>query len=273
MFFYELGDYQDSPEKLTQVSYLYGIQLIDQKEYKKAIGVFSELGEYLDSQNRIKECHYKTGLQFQKEKDYDSAIKEFQKSGNYEDSKKRINQCYYKTGLQLMGKKMYEDAIELFGKSGDYSKSKDRIKECHYKIGLQYLKDKSYEEAIEEFTQGGDYSDSKEKIKEVKYAYVKENKNRDDLTTYQYLKDLQKANYKDSKKIYKSLYAWKLTDIYFNTDPDSTIHSDSISRYSPVYCHFTLSGGPPDSSTYLYAKTTFPDGSTDKKRQIKLQIL
>lgn len=35
-----------------------------------------------------------------------------------------------------------------------------------------------------------------------------------------------------------------------------------ISRYSPVYFHYEVSGGPPEGSFYLKTVAVYPDGST-----------
>ena len=263
----KLGEYRDCQEKIPEIRYLYGMKLVEEGNFQSAIRIFTDLDDYKDSRNRIKECYYKTGLQLMKNWDYENAIKEFGKCGNYSDSKTRVKECHYKTGLQLLGKKDYTEAIDEFARSGDYTGGKKRIKECYYKIGEQLLKDEQYTDAVEAFAKAGDYSDSKAKLKSAQYAYVKNNQNREDEITYQYLKDLKTANYKDSKKIYDSLFAWKVTDIYFNTSSYSSDRYSSISKYSAVSCHFTVTGGPPEGRTYIYCQATWPDGSSNKKQK------
>jgi FOG: TPR repeat len=303
--FSALGDYSDCEERLREVQYLYGLELIKKWNYQKAIDIFTELDDYNDSKNlisqcyyklglqllgkkayeeavvcfktsgdsdrsqkRIKECYYNLGLQLLDKKNYEEAIEFFRLSGDYSDSEKRIKECYYNIGLQLLEEQSYSDAIEAFEKGGDFSDSKKRVKECYYNIGLQLLSEKSYDGAIAAFKKAGDFSDSKEKINAAKYAYVTEHKNNTDATTYKYLKELTSANYKDSKKIYTSLYAWKLTDIVFNTHRDDTSSNyTSFDKYDTIYFHASVSGGPPDGKTHIYCSIDWPDGSfTEKER-------
>ena len=266
--FTELDDYNDSKNLISQCYYKLGLQLLGKKAYEEAVVCFKTSGDSDRSQKRIKECYYNLGLQLLDKKNYEEAIEFFRLSGDYSDSEKRIKECYYNIGLQLLEEQSYSDAIEAFEKGGDFSDSKKRVKECYYNIGLQLLSEKSYDGAIAAFKKAGDFSDSKEKINAAKYAYVTEHKNNTDATTYKYLKELTSANYKDSKKIYTSLYAWKLTDIVFNTHRDDTSSNyTSFDKYDTIYFHASVSGGPPDGKTHIYCSIDWPDGSfTEKER-------
>lgn len=100
---------------------------------------------------------------------------------------------------------------------------------------------------------------------QYKYNYVLENQNSYNLTTLEYLKDLKKRDYKDSADIYMDLYGWKVTVYAINSsESDETTHKKSISKYSPVYFHFKLTGGEPDAKMRITVKSTLPNGKVEE---------
>ena len=163
---------------------------------------------------------------------------------------------------ECLENKDYENARYNFSYISGYEDSDKLLKEASYNVALKSMGEKDYKFAVFCFEEAKGYSDANKKINEAKYEYVKANKNRTDTTTYSYLKDLKDVNYSDAKTIYNDLYAWKVVDIYFNTSESSTAKNDSISKYSAVYCHFTLKGGPPNEKIYVYHIVKYPDGGT-----------
>lgn len=130
-----------------------------------------------------------------------------------------------------------------------------------YNEACSKLENGFYQEAIEMFEELEGYKKSEDKINEAKYGYVLAHKNNDDRTTYAYLKELKKQDYKDSVNIYDNLYEWKITVIAINSsENDETTYKNSISKYNAVYFHLKLTGGEPGESVRITAKPTFPDG-------------
>ena len=130
-----------------------------------------------------------------------------------------------------------------------------------YNEACSKLENGFYQEAIEMFEELDGYKKSEDKINEAKYGYVLAHKNNDDRTTYAYLKELKKQDYKDSVNIYDNLYEWKITVIAINSsENDETTYKNSISKYNAVYFHLKLTGGEPGESVRITAKPTFPDG-------------
>ena len=121
-----------------------------------------------------------------------------------------------------------------------------------FKVCTKYVEDKANRMRILKNKQSGN----------SKYAYVLENKNNTNSTTYEYLKDLKYDNYKDSKDIYNSLYAWKVSIVVNSSANDYTTNRTSISRSSPIYFHIKLSGGPPNGSTRVRYSYELPNGRT-----------
>ena len=100
-------------------------------------------------------------------------------------------------------------------------------------------------------------------IPQYKYNYVLDNKNNDNLTTYEYLKDLRKKDYKDSADIYDDLYEWKIKVIAINSSEDDEITTkNAIQTDTPVYFHLLLTGGKPNESVRIKVESIWPNGKT-----------
>ena len=200
---------------------------------------------------------------------YEDAIVAFEAMDGYKDSKQQIKNCEtaikeiaYKKAEQTYTNKNYEQAYSLFYELLGYKDSLDRAHESASQVGKEALTKKNYEKAIEWYSKAGKSED----VKNVKYQYVLSHRNNDDETTFEYLSDLRKANYKDSVAIFSELYSWKIEIIAVNSDPNSTQNKTSISKYDPVYVHFRVTGGTPNGSFKPYVTYTLPNkksGSTE----------
>ena len=88
--------------------------------------------------------------------------------------------------------------------------------------------------------------------------------NNNNYTTYEYLVDLKRTNYKDAADIYSGLYDWKIIIMSVNNDTESTQNKTFLSKYDPVYIHFKVVGGTPNEySIKPYFKYTLPNGDTE----------
>lgn len=171
----------------------------------------------------------------------------------------------YDEAYSLLDEGKFDDAYNLFYELGNYSDSKEMLNECIYQKAIYLLEYKMYSAAVDLFEDLDGYKKSETKIQEAKYAYVLENKNNDDMTTYNYLSDLSNQNYADSKKIYASLYDWKVEIVINTSETDTSTNEMKIdfSRYGDeyMYVHFTITGGEPKSSLNIVAYMVFPDGT------------
>lgn len=146
-----------------------------------------------------------------------------------------------------------------------YDTNADFYLDSCYNFGKSKLNNGDYSSALTWFSKCANYSDTQEQIKETKYQYVKNNMNNRNTATFEYMKELKAANYKDSANVYNELYAWKATSV-FNTNKDNkSISMDSISKYDPIYCHVTVSGGEPNGKTQVTYSVTMPNGETYRK--------
>ena len=234
---------------------------LEEQRFDDAYNAFTELDDYKDSQDMAKETLYQKGIYLLKNKKFKESMSVFEELGDYSDSREQYQNAYYTYGMDLLENGSYQDAADVFNYLDDYSDSREQYKLAYYNYGKELIDEESFESAIDVFESLGSYSDSEKQIKKAKYGYVLSHQDNTDLTTYEYLLELKEANYEASKKIYSTLYAWKITKIHFNTSEDNSQTKKSISKYDPVYCHFELTGGTPDGSTYIFCKATWPDGS------------
>lgn len=196
---------------------------------------------------------------------YEDAIIAFEAMDGYKDSKEQIKNCKtalkdieYQKADQSYSNRNYETAYSMFMELIGYKDSLDRAKECALYVGGEALVKKNYEKAIEWYTKAG----FSEEVKNVKYQYVLAHRNNDDETTFTYLSDLRKANYKDSGAIFSELYSWKIEFVAANSDPNSTQNKTNISKYDPVYIHFVITGGAPNATITPYVTYKLPNGKT-----------
>ena len=259
--FKALSGYEDSKDLADESYYQLATQLFSEKKYDEAYTYFKGLSSYKDSKDQANESEYLYGIEQFDAGDYEKAVAAFKLVKDYKDVGERLPEAKYQHALALAEKKDWQAASTLFKELGDYQDSASRYKETYYQYGLQQLSSKNFNGAVYVFNALGNYSESKAKLNEAKYGYVVAHKNGTDTTTYTYLKDLKSANYKDSKDIYSSLYAWKVSIVMNDSETNTTTNKTSISKYGNFYCHIKLTGGPPGEGIELKYAMGFPDGS------------
>ena len=208
--------------------------------------------------------NYDKACSLMEEGKYDNAIALFEDLGDYKDSGDKITESKYQKACQSLEDEEYQTAETMFKELGDYRDSEDKAVESKYRYGISLIEDEFYTQAISVFEELDDYSDSADYLREAKYLYCKENGNCTDSLTYEYMKELKKAGYKDSESMYHALYDLRIEVIYCNNDSDDedTILY-SVSKYSS-YFHigFSISGGTPDETFNIYRVVTYPDGNS-----------
>ena len=262
--FSDIIDYKDSKDHNNESRYLLANRLFEEGKYHEAYDTFQLVTSYKDSKDRAAEAGYLYGLERFEAKDYQEAMWVFYRIKNYKDSAERHTEAQYLYAIELTEQGDWKKASDLFGVLGDYEDSEKRYKETYYQYGLQMLSDKSYEEAVAVFEHLGSFEESKAKLNEAKYGYVLAHQDNNNTTTYSYLKDLKALGYKDSGDLYKTLYAWSVELVAFNTSKnDSTTILSSVSRKcSYLHFSFELSGGPPGEKITLSHKYYWPGGGS-----------
>jgi len=248
-------------------SYNHAMGLKEEGNYDEAITEFTELGDYSDSADQITDCKYLKAKKMLSDKKFEDAIKAFEKLGSYKDSKDQITAANYGIAQKLLDDGEYKDAKSAFNALGDYKDSADKIKYCDYMIAKDMItSDPST--AISAFEKlGTDYEDCAQLIKDAKMSYCKKNKNNYNTTTYKYLTELVKAKYTGAAALYKELYTWRLTKVFWNTDNTNNLISSkktTISNKNDIVLHFSLEGGKPNESVLVYYTLVWTSGKVER---------
>ena len=230
------------PGFIAETRYNSALELINEKNYTEAIEILTELGEYEDSQEKIKECKYQNALLLIDAEEYSEAKALLEELKGYNtDIETKIQICDYSIAKQYLEKGKYDKAQELFTALKDYGDSKDMIRECSYRKALSLIEGKKYEDAIKILSDIKKYSDSKEKINEAKYLYVTENLTSDNETTVKYLKELAKIKYRNSADLKQELLGASSDSalkFFVNTSStDNETSLDSVSHLRSAYFH------------------------------------
>lgn len=215
-------------EIFNKCAYNYGKELYSNNNYKESTSVLSTISlKYLDVVDVLKQSRSKYAEELYYNEDYEGAYKQIQKMG-----------IDYTNEIHL--DIIYNYASKLMSKGSSY-----------------YIK------ALTIFKEIKSYKDSEEKINECKYLYSITHKNKHDLDTYRYLKDLKSIGYKDSSIIYESLYKLSIELVAANTNPNdySTVNNYINSNSSYFHMKIRLTGGEPSKSYTLSHNVIYPDGS------------
>ena len=250
------------PSIQQKMEYSKAAQALANGDYGTAITVFGELGDYEDSAAQLTEAEYQQALAALKQGDYESAITQLGNLKGYKDAETQWKEAKYQNAKKLLDAKNYTNARSAFSSLNGYKDSADLYKEATYQ---QCKADKTNAaQYINLLDTLGDYKDSAALRLEKMSQYVNANKNAS-LTSArkiccEYLKDLIQSDSATWQPVYNEMFSWKITDVYWNTSADSTTQVSSIKSGSPVYFHFTISGGEPGASTMLYRRVFWSDG-------------
>ena len=245
---------------IPNIKYNKATALMEAGKYEEAIAAFEALDEYKDSSAQIQNCHtailddrYDAAIALKDGEKYEEAIAAFEALDGYKDSSTQIQNCRtailddrYDAAIALMDAEKYEDAIVAFEALGGHRDSNDKKKSCVLSLAQIYEDGGQYDKAIQWYETISD----QDNIHRLMYTYVMNHKNKDDVKTYEYLKILYVANYKDAVSVYKSLYKINIK-VFFNTDRDDhftsmqTIYNRTSQGYKNAYCHYKVTGGPP----------------------------
>ena len=250
------------PSIQQKMEYSKAAQALANGDYGTAITVFGELGDYEDSAAQLTEAKYQQALAALKQGDYANALTQLQQLKNYKDAEDQAKEAKYQNAKKLLDAKNYTKARSAFRSLNGYKDSADLYKEATYQ---QCKADKTNAtQYINLLDALGDYKDSAALRLEKMSQYVNDNKNASFTSTRkiccEYLKDLIQSDSATWQPVYNEMFSWKLTDVYWNTSADSTTQVSSIKSGSPVYFHFTISGGEPGASTMLYRRVFWSDG-------------
>lgn len=271
----EIIDYSDSRERILQATddwfgpdYQAALALMDETRYLEAYDAFVALDDYKDSASKKEECvelEKQMVTKKMEEDDYQAAfdIVNCLKDEKYNCDVEElyIEVCY---GYACYAEKQeeYGTAIEYFKLVPGYKDADDRVIRVSYWYGTLLASRGEYAAAVDAFLGCPGYQDADEQVLEAKYEYVREHRDSPDNRTYNYLINLKKVNYRDSKWLFSEIYKWEMEVTAFNNSISSSTDRESVSKSSPWYCHVKLRGGAPGAQTVVSFRGEFPGGST-----------
>ena len=267
--FGELGDYEDSAAQLTEAEYQQALAALKQGDYANALTQLQQLKNYKDAEDQANEARYQLALSAMKQGDYESAITQLGNLKDYKDAETQWKEAKYQNAKKLLDAKNYTSARSAFSSLKDYKDSDDLYKEATYQqCKANKTNDVQYINLLEQL---GDYKDSAALRLEKMGKYVNSNKRSTSYTVRvaacKYLKELIQSDSATWQPVYNEMFSWKITDVYWNTSADSTTQVSSIKSGSPVYFHFTISGGEPGVGMVPYYRVFWSDGTRNDLRK------
>ena len=175
-----------------------------------------------------------------------------------------LDSCYLYMAQQYLDNNSLDKAMKLYDKISTKTKTEDFYNDLCYAYGESFYNDEDFESSLKWLNKidrkYGEYDNVKTLIKASKYGYISNNKNNDDLKTFEYLTDLKSENYKNTKFIYEDLYSWQVEINANNSEHDSETDLSTANCDDNIYFHIRLLGGLPDDYTGLEYTVFFSDG-------------
>lgn len=208
-----------------------------------ALGLIIVLGTFVIVPN----VKYAIAANYANSGQYEDAIAAFEELGNFKDSPKRAIQCEVDAcEIQVrnaLESDNYDEACKsaqtLTGLDGGW----DRLEPIAEAAAESFMRQQDYEKASTWFA----FARDTESRMDARYQYVMRHFDHDDLTTYNYLKELSKNNYKDSSDLYDQLYKWRfefgITTSKQAIDQNTWENSDGNNR-TGVYAFAKATSGP-----------------------------
>ena len=237
--FTALESFKDSENMVFEAKYQWAKSMTAEKQYDEAISAFEGIRDYKDSETQIENCKiailnlkYDDAVTLMNNEKFEEAISAFKELEGYRDSDTQIEKCKtaildyrYDEAVRLMNDGKYEEAVVEFQKLGNYKDSNDLEAKSVMVLASFYETSGDIEKSIFWYNMIRNH----EKVNALMYDYVLANKNRKDITTYDYLLKLTAEDYRDSKRIYATLYKFSI--------------KLSIKDYNQL-C-YVITGGPP----------------------------
>lgn len=162
--FQTLEDYEDSADKLKLCIYTQADDLFQNGQYSLAQALFANVADYSDAADRVCGCQYAMAKESETAGDDAQAAQLYLQAGDYEDAAQRYVECLYRSAVAEQANGNIERAGSLFLSCGDYEDAADRGRECIYQYAVQQRDAGAYELAASAFRRIPDYQDSQSQI-------------------------------------------------------------------------------------------------------------
>lgn len=157
------------------------------KQYDKAINMYSDIKDFKDSRKLLKNAYFEYGKQLIENQKYNEAIE------NLEDSKHDDAEAYinYAKALQLFQDKKYDEAITALEKMNDFEKTKEFLLDAYYGKANELFNSGKYKDAITYYEKSGVKDVEQKQINNAKIMIAEEK--------------FQAGNLAEAQKLFKEL--------------------------------------------------------------------
>ena len=121
--------------------YKKAMALYEEGKYEEAIVLFLELGDYEDSAEKVTACNYGIAMNFYNSKDYATAMNLFTTLGDYEDSAEKLVDCQYQMAVAAYKSEDYVLALNMFTALGDYGDASEYRRDAAWKALHAYIEE------------------------------------------------------------------------------------------------------------------------------------
>lgn len=130
--FLELGDFEDSSDRVLQIDYSNACRQMDKGEYQAAISGFEALGNYMDCPDKIIQCHILLGEELFTAKDFENARLHFE-TADYPEGIKTTDVSW---GDELYTNEDYQGALNRWQAYAGDPSIDERINCAEYEIAI-----------------------------------------------------------------------------------------------------------------------------------------
>ena len=275
--FEELGEYKDSPERITKTIAQRAFDLMAEGKYPEALAVFDTLEGY---EKNAADCVYSMGVlafnngELEKAMGYARQLEE--RDPDYEKLPELQQFCMYSLGNRTAAEAgeaetsderiaLYQQAIGYYTEA-DYEDSADRITECRYRIAIEYMGLDALTEAIEAFEQLAGYKQSDDFRKDCMFRYAQAHLENVDEVTMAYLETLAGEGYDGAQALLDRLngdgFYFRLTE--GSQDIPGALVTDTVEDLSQLYIHYSVDYVDEDGAVLVLLCYTLPDGTSGR---------
>lgn len=143
--------YEDAYDKYLEVSFEYGKQLLEEKNYSEAATHFENASEKISEAKTY--LSYSKGMEAMGKKDYDTAFGILDELGNFLDSKAQVQEIWYQKAEAAYKKGDYNSASGWYSNAGNNHKDiKKKIQNSNLMLAEKDLKEGKLGDAWKEFS-------------------------------------------------------------------------------------------------------------------------
>ncbi|MDO4380800.1 MAG: tetratricopeptide repeat protein, partial [Clostridia bacterium] len=143
--------YEDAYDKYLEVSFEYGKQLLEEKNYSEAATHFENASEKISEAKTY--LSYSKGMEAMEKKDYDKAFEFFYELGDFLDSKVQVQEIWYQKAEAAYKKGDYNSASGWYSNAGNNHKDiEKKIQNSNLMLAEEDLKEGKLSDAWKEFS-------------------------------------------------------------------------------------------------------------------------